>query len=165
MAVSYKTLESVGLLEIFPELRTLTDDFWGQELRGKMFALHPVPLAMDEFEQSDEMKQIQKIADLYRHLSFPVATALICLRPRPWVDSRPESKAALDDVAKLFATLKLPRGLSKGNWLRKGAVVTTISTSCLEFPDVRQWIELLQAICERAHQSVVKHNQPKKRNR
>jgi hypothetical protein len=57
-----------------------------------MFNQQPAPLAMDEKEQPDETKQIQKIAGLYGYPSLPVATALISILPGPRVDSRPQGK-------------------------------------------------------------------------
>jgi hypothetical protein len=72
MAVSYKTLERAGLLQVFPQLLTLETepDSWGQTLRRRMFDQRPAPSAMDEKEQPDETKQIQKIASLYGYLFF-----------------------------------------------------------------------------------------------
>ena len=151
-AVSYKTLMSAGLANVFPELGVVEGDEldFGIDLRKQMFNEPPIPFPEDELENSDEIKQIRKIADLYDHLSLPVATSLICLRPRPWVRSQPEGWAALEQAAKLFAGAELLRDFERGNWLREGVVLTESPMDSMTFPDVRQWIELLRAICERA---------------
>jgi len=150
-AVSYKTLMSAGLANVFPELGVVKGDEldFDIDLRKQMFNGPPIPFPEDEMENSDDIKQIRKIADLYDHLSLPVATSLICLRPRPWVRSQPEGRAALEQAAKLFAGAELPRDFERGNWLREGMVLTESPMDSMTFPDVRQWIELLRAICER----------------
>ncbi|KAI4947457.1 hypothetical protein J4E91_006811 [Alternaria rosae] len=109
-AVSYKTLTSAGLAQILPELmeNDLTD--WGMSLRDQMFNGPSILFPMDNIEQSDEMKQVRAIAylygHLYGHLYVPLATSSICPRPRSWLRSRAEGKAALDKIANLFANTK-----------------------------------------------------------
>lgn len=149
-AVSYKTLMPAGLAQIFPQLleNDLTD--WGMSLRAQTFNGPPHPFPTDNIEQFDEMKQVRAIAYLYGHLYVPVATSSMCLRPRSWLRSRAKGKAALDKIANLFANTKPAKDISRGNWLREGVVLTESPMSPMSFPDVRQWIKSLQAICERA---------------
>ncbi|KAI4674531.1 uncharacterized protein J4E88_008267 [Alternaria novae-zelandiae] len=148
-AVSYKTLMSAGLAQIFPELLETDLDDWGMSLRDQMFNGPPIPLPKDNIEKSDEMKQIQSIANLYGHLYLPVATSLMCLRLRPWLGSRAEGEVALDKIANLFANTKPAKDISRGNWLCEGVVLTESPMGPHNFPDVRQWIKLLRAISER----------------
>ncbi|KAI4644356.1 hypothetical protein J4E93_006257 [Alternaria ventricosa] len=137
-AVSYKALMSSGLANVFPELGQDDISKFGFNLRNQMFNGPPNPFPEDEMENSDEIKQIRKIADLYDHLSLPVATGLICLRPRPWIRSQPEGRAALEQAAKLFAGAELPSDFERGNWLREGVVLTESHMDSMTFPDVRQ---------------------------
>ncbi|KAI4914719.1 hypothetical protein J4E90_004751 [Alternaria incomplexa] len=148
-AVSYKTLMSVGLAQIFPELLETDLDDWGMSLQDQMFNGPPIPLPKDKIEKSDEMKQIRSIANLYGHLYLPVATSLMCLRLRPWLGSRAEGEVALDKIANLFANTKPAKNISRGNWLCEGVVLTESPMGPHNFPDVRQWIKLLRAISER----------------
>ncbi|KAI4634126.1 uncharacterized protein J4E87_001296 [Alternaria ethzedia] len=148
-AVSYKTLMSAGLAQIFPELSETDLADWGMSLRDQMFNGPPIPLPTDNIEKSDEMKQIRSIANLYGRLYLPVATSLMCLRLRPWLGSRAEGEVALDKVANLFANTKPAKGISRGNWLCEGVVLTESPMGPHNFPDVRQWIKLLRAISER----------------
>jgi hypothetical protein len=160
-AVPLKALKAKGLLNIFPEIATIPHTKrnhccgWGSCVRRNMFAEVPKPLETDEFDQ------IVVLASLFEHLSLPVATALVCIRPRPWVRPRLRPwvhlvracKATLwgyqtvSEVARQFDGVRIPPDLRKETWLRQGAVNTG---GCIkdDFPDVRQWIDLLRAICE-----------------
>jgi hypothetical protein len=81
------------------------------------------------------------IGSLLGNLAFPVATALVCLRPRPWRSWRKTEKGKLEwedyreDIITLAKKLDItgaPTGLSQEAWL----VVSMVDT--LKYPDVRQ---------------------------
>jgi hypothetical protein len=158
-AVSLKALKAEGLLEVFPEIAMKLHECynhccgWGMCVRKKMFTDVPRHL------KTHELDHIIALAGLFGHLSLPVATALICIRPRPWVRLRRgiwkrllqgckttcSEDQTLSEVTRRFEGAGNSINLRKETWLRRDAVDTG---TCYEddYPDIRQWIDLLRAI-------------------
>jgi hypothetical protein len=113
-----------------------------------MFAVSAEPLELD----FSHLYIAMLIGSLFGNLAFPVATALACLRPRPWRSWRKTKKKGKlewedyrEDIITLAKKLDItsaPAGLSQEAWLVVGMVDT------LNYPDVRQWIDLMAMIAE-----------------
>ncbi|KAF1354084.1 hypothetical protein EJ07DRAFT_134354 [Lizonia empirigonia] len=105
---------------------------------------------------TDYLRKIRALADLFGELWFPVATALLCVRPQPWLQrdatkgrSCPTAKQLSRLLRVLDVTVKPSWLDSQLPWLQFGAVKTTPDAGTYDFPDVRQWIDLLHAISRR----------------
>jgi hypothetical protein len=115
------------------------------ELRLEMFRAPALPTCIQETDL------IKSISFLFGNLSFPIATALTCLRPRFWKDWRKsngsESNGA-DRQERIWMLLKQlglktsVRGLLQEPWLAVGMVDTET------FPDVAQWIDIIAIMAE-----------------
>jgi hypothetical protein len=143
-AVELADLKRHGLLELFPPLR---DGSWREEetpwqfgdaCRARIFGGTPHAVA------DEDLKHAERVASLFGSLFTPVFTALLSLRPRPWLAATLEmSSPILENLrrriekADCLTTLK---ALKDGNWLLPKQVNTK------KFPDVRQWIALLRAL-------------------
>jgi hypothetical protein len=160
-AVSLKALKAKGLLEVFPEIALRVCDGhkkccgWGLCVRQKMFADIPRHL------ETHELDQIITLAGLFGDLALPVATALICIRPRPWLRRRPgvwtrllqgrraalSKEQTVSEVARRYEGAGQSINLRTETWLRHDAVDTGKYYND-DYPDMRQWIDLLRAIYE-----------------
>lgn len=151
VAVPLLTMQQNGLYDVFPELeepRRVTREVcdFGFQLREEMFnGRYGRP-------KTQTLKTIRLIADLFGELWFPIATALLCVRPWPWfqrsVDngrSKPQTKELVRILQSLDVTVTPSWLESNLSWLQHEAVVTA-PDSKRHFPDVRQWIDLLHAI-------------------
>jgi hypothetical protein len=160
-AVSLKVLKAKGLTEVFPEIAMRVCDRhnnccgWGLCVRQEMFSGVPRHL------ETHELDQIITLAGLFGHLALPVAAALVCIRPRPWLRRRrgiwtrllQGCRAALpkdqtvSEVARRYEGAGKSINLRTETWLRHDAVDTGKSYDD-DYPDIRQWIDLLRAIYE-----------------
>jgi hypothetical protein len=78
-AVSLCELERHGLRSIFPEFPQVKSlGRSGRDDRDSIFKLPDSPV------QQNELHVIRSIASLFRNLGFPIATALVSLRPSLW---------------------------------------------------------------------------------
>lgn len=142
-AVSLQAILDHGFTNLYPEFSGQCYGF-GEELRDWMFCQPPKSWS------STELNQIQIIARLFGELYEPVATALVCLRPQPWLNRDKGSDCRTPNVKELSHILINFDINTAQSWLRprvphwcgRGAVDTT------DFPDVRQWIDLLRAIAK-----------------
>jgi hypothetical protein len=136
-AVSLADLDSHGLKKIFPEPERRIDGLFGREIRRSTFSASADPVEPD----FSHVYIAMLIGSLFGNLAFPVATALVCLRPRPWRSWRKTEKGKLEwedhrediiTLAKKLGITGAPTGLSQEAWL----VVSMVDT--LKYPDVRQ---------------------------
>ena len=145
-AVSLRELERNGLQSIFPEMTQLGGhSMFGHELRLVMF--HERDYLIHQYE----LHVIRSISLLFRNLEFPMATALVSLRPRSWrrwrrahIEGRLHSGAS-DEVRSLATELRItniPERLQQESWLEIGNVDTQ------DFRDVQQWIDLISMIAQ-----------------
>jgi hypothetical protein len=145
--VSLADLDSHGLKKVFSELEQKINGLFGREIRRSMFSASAEPVELD----FSHLYIAMLIGSLFGNLAFPVATALACLRPRPWRSWRKTEKGKLEwedyrediiTVAKKLDITGALAVLSQEVWLVVGMVDT------LNYPDVRQWIDLVAMIAE-----------------
>lgn len=130
-AVPYELIEKAKLEEVFPEVPKDLGDQFGIKLRGLMFAASQ-PISSIS---SRELNIIGTITNLFDNLSLPVAAALINIRPRP-----DPAQKELEMIIKSLEDPDIPLIWAYETWLDVGMVNT------IEFPDVKQWIDLLRAL-------------------
>jgi hypothetical protein len=142
--VSLHDLEQHGLLNVVPEIKNYSHTTgFGHALRMRMFSKETASMEVPELDL------IKTISLLFGNLSFPVATALTCLRPRiwrGWQDSRldwTDPQRDIDMLAKYLNITSTPAGLLQEPWL----VLHNVDTC--RFPDVAQWIVFVAMIAER----------------
>ena len=153
-AVSLEALRSSGLEFLFPELEDVVEDtMWGMENRIDIFEMCP-----KASHSSIERDTFQEIGALFKPLDLPVITALACARPRPWVyyGEPPRQidttvRSALERDAKYFESI-FPGAADSptAHWLRPGSVLTGPTPDGDDFPDIRQWIDLLRVMAEKS---------------
>jgi hypothetical protein len=138
-AVRFSDLKQHGILNLLPEMQYFIDAF-GDDIRVPMFRALAV-----QIEPAD-LNNLMAIGPLFGKLSFPVITALACLRPRHWSGYRkaggigpgwPEIKEDIRRYAEELKIAHAPPGLHREPWLVAGMVDTE------KFPDVEQWIDLM----------------------
>ncbi|KAI0574949.1 hypothetical protein Alg130_09475 [Pyrenophora tritici-repentis] len=105
---------------------------------------------------------LHSIAELFELFEMPVATALACARPRPWcyvnMPARLDaaSRKALErEAVYLNIHYPQPADAHTAHWLLRGSVLTG-PTPDQDFPDVRQWIDLLRVMAKKVHEREVK---------
>ncbi|KZM22852.1 hypothetical protein ST47_g6005 [Ascochyta rabiei] len=169
VAVPLQAMAQTGLLNVFTELarRKLYIEAppafsFGMELRQHMFEQkYGRPAA-------EILHKTRVISDLFGELWFPVATALLCVRPWPWfwpdVDQG-RSAPARRELQRILRSMKItakPAWLeSQLSWLQHGAVQTTPGAGdSYDFPDVREWIDLLHAIARHFESEETKKRKP-----
>lgn len=153
-AVSLQSLRNSGLEFLFPELEDVVEDTtWGMENRIDIFEMRP-----KASHSSIERDTFQEIGALFKPLDLPVITALACARPRPWVyyGGPPRQidttvRLALERDAKYFEAI-FPEAADSPtvHWLRPGSVLTGPTPDGDDFPDIRQWIDLLRVMAEKS---------------
>jgi len=138
-AVPLKQLIEHGIYNIFPELSKA--DGMGHDLRTTMFS-EPAIVTTDY-----EIAIAREIGALFNKLSLPIMIALLCLRPREPIGNTEQSRA---QTAHRFITglniEMIDPGLASEPWLHSGQVYT--SGRYRNFPDIKQWIELLHVISQ-----------------
>ena len=158
VAVPLLIMKQNGLLDVFPELAMPRKRRATERHAEHNFGLR---LKMEMFERKHGLPKkelvvlVRHIANLFGDLWFPVATALLCIRPWPWFQrslnkrrDKPQTKE-LERIFRLSNVTMKPSWLDSNlAWLQPGAVVTEPDDGepMYYFPDVRQWIDLLHAI-------------------
>ncbi|KAF9701406.1 hypothetical protein EKO04_001079 [Ascochyta lentis] len=142
------------LHQVFPELKKrdnyMDEPFsFGFDLRKRMFEVENVGKP-----DAKMLKNIGQISLLFGDLQYPVATALLCARPWSWTKRDADSGRSVPPTGELERMLHIMKIAVKPTWLESqlpwlqyGAVQTTPGLDdSRDFPDVRQWIDLLHAI-------------------
>ncbi|KAJ4367718.1 hypothetical protein N0V86_009839 [Didymella sp. IMI 355093] len=143
-AVKFADLKEHGLVELFPPLR---DGSWhegettwqfGETCRARIFGDTPQAVA------DEDLKHAERVASLFGALFTPIFTALLSLRPRPWLAATLEMSSPILEnlrgrIEKANCLMALA-ALKDGKWLLPEQVDTN------GFPDVQQWIALLRAL-------------------
>jgi hypothetical protein len=130
------------IFDVLPEIRTNDGNSFGDLVRERMFS--------DASKRLDvrNLPPIRTIASLFGHLFFPMAMALISLRPRPWMRRSRDGREPTDqDLLLILQGLgypPLPEGLVEETWLQYRMVNTTEG----DFPDVQQWIDFTRAMAK-----------------
>lgn len=154
-AVSLEDLLQHGLGDLVPELMERPRSpisfryAFGMELRREIFE------ELKYGRQTKDLLKIRALADLFGELWFPVATALCCVRPWQSLQgdaAKGRSCPTAEQISRLLQILNVtvkPSWMdSQLPWLQSGAVNTTPDDGKYDFPDVRQWIDLLHAISQ-----------------
>lgn len=141
--VGIQTLEANRLQKILRETDRGMKDQSDKSIRASV-SRHP-PRVVD----ADELWLIETIGSLFKHLAFPVVSALICLRPRGWQNWRMITVAedqpgyVQEDIIELKERMRItniPSGLHQESWLSYGMVDTA------GLPEVQQWIDMMSMI-------------------
>ncbi|KAH7091588.1 hypothetical protein FB567DRAFT_589467 [Paraphoma chrysanthemicola] len=143
-AVPLQMLKECGMYELVLGLEKYnpisTPHFceFGYSLRAQTFQI-PIQSIADS-----DILMAKGIATLFGELSAPVAVALLCLRPRPTVESDPDllSDLRITVLRGLGrTTLRFPPGFELKPWLEADGVDTRGG-----FHDVKQWIQLFRIL-------------------
>ncbi|RMZ73638.1 glycoside hydrolase clan gh-d [Pyrenophora seminiperda CCB06] len=172
-AVPFEHIKEEEVERLFPELLELDeDDMFAEKIRQQMFERDP------PYDLSFTQKGIiRDIGILFEPLDMPVTTALACARPRPWVSFNNERFDARAQTPSRYALRSLQRDalrynrifadkadVSTAEWLARGSVVTGPTPDGDDFPDERQWIDLLRAMAVLKEQPLVSNIGKRKRD-
>lgn len=137
-----------GLPDLFPELydhvMPRAREVFGYSFRWDMFRRSVVEKPMTDKEAHSAVA----IALLFDELAVPVATALLWLRPRPWLMGLFVAEESEIDIHMLLDPMALPSAVLTHieSWFQPGVV--NISNLFHETVDVKQWIALMKSIAE-----------------
>jgi hypothetical protein len=142
-AVPLRDLEENGLMHIFRETARAMDP-WGVQLRRSMFQK-----AADELDWL-EFECIATIAFLFGNMTVPMASALLCLRPRKGLTPDSTSEELRNDSEKLKGMfVRLVQQLQQHNSSFELGTEPWMMPNCVDSkdcPDVLQWINLLRML-------------------
>lgn len=151
-AISFKDLDTHGIFRLLPEIQDTDSigDKYGRALRRKMFDRKKMFLA------EGESTTAEKLAQLFGgSFVLPVYVALLCMRPRPWYETKYsgicDDGPTIRQFARVFGRLELTSTLAQlvgKKWLENGTVRTAY------LPDIRQWIGLLSALVSHENRQV-----------
>jgi hypothetical protein len=144
-AVSFAKLVTRGLVDIIPEILQ-PSTHWGRYVRetdfnaegrqGATMISHP------------DIRECVDLAKAFQPMYLPVALALICLHPQPWVRIEPDNlqkkkitMKQMDLILKRLGNPEVPSDWVGEDWINVDGKV-----NALYFPDVKQWIDLLHAL-------------------
>lgn len=147
-AVEFDSFFHAGLLKLFSELDDLSVshqprlklEAFGYYLRQKMFhdSAHLRPI------EHEEVNAAVSIGYLFKGLGLPVASALICLRPRLWLNDAFVCADSDTNVQRFLDEIPLSEDMLSytAPWLQLGIVnIGDFPRNCL---DVEQWIVLME---------------------